>query len=82
MGFSVKLDTNGSRPDIIRNIIQKNLVDFIAMDIKDSPVKYQKTTGGKADLERIKLSVEMIMNSKVPYEFRTTWCRNPHGKRF
>ncbi len=81
MGFSVKLDTNGSRPDILRNIIQKNLVDFIAMDIKDSPEKYQKTSGGKADPERIKLSVEMIMNSKIPYEFRTTVVPGIHKEK-
>lgn len=72
MGFSVKLDTNGSRPDILRNIIQKKMVDYIAMDIKDSLEKYKKTTGGKADVGRTKLSVEMIMSSKIPYEFRTT----------
>jgi pyruvate formate lyase activating enzyme len=72
IGYSVKLDTNGSRPDVLRNIIKEKLVDFIAMDIKDQPNKYKKTTGGKADIERIKLSIGMIMNSGIPYEFRTT----------
>ena len=81
MGFSVKLDTNGSRPDILRNVIQKKLVDYIAMDIKDSPEKYQKTTGGKADIERIKLSVDMIMNSRIPYEFRTTVVPGIHTEK-
>ena len=72
LGYFVKLDSNGSRPDVIRKVIQEKLVDFIAMDIKNSPENYKKTSGGRADLERIKLSVDMIMNSKVPYEFRTT----------
>jgi len=81
LGFFVKLDTNGSRPDILRNIIQKKLVDFIAMDIKDSPEKYQKTSGGKADVERIKLSVKMIMNSGIPYEFRTTVVPGIHEEK-
>ncbi len=81
MGFSVKLDTNGSRPDILRKIVQERLVDFIAMDIKDSPKKYKQTTGGKADLERIKLSVEMIRNSKIPYEFRTTVVPGIHTEK-
>jgi pyruvate formate lyase activating enzyme len=72
MGYLVKLDSNGSRPDVLRKVISEKLVDFIAMDIKDSPKKYKKTSGGKADLERIKLSVDIIMNSRIPYEFRTT----------
>jgi pyruvate formate lyase activating enzyme len=72
LGYFVKLDTNGSRPDVIRNIIREKSVDFIAMDIKDAPQKYKKTSGGRADLERIKLSVDMIMNSGIDYEFRTT----------
>lgn len=72
MGFSVKLDTNGSRPDVLRKIINGKLVDFIAMDIKNSPERYNETNGTITDIKRIKLSVDMIMNSKIPYEFRTT----------
>lgn len=72
LGYFVKLDTNGSRPDVVRNIIKEKLADFIAMDIKGTPEKYKETTGGKADIERIKLSVDLIKNSGIPYEFRTT----------
>ena len=72
MGFKVKLDSNGTRPDVLRKIFKEKLVDFVAMDIKSSPEKYSYTVGLKTDIERIKLSVEMIMNSTVPYEFRTT----------
>lgn len=81
IGYSVKLDSNGSRPDVLRKIIRERLVDFIAMDIKDSQEKYQKTTGGKADIERIKLSVEMIKNSKLSYEFRTTVVPGIHKEK-
>jgi pyruvate formate lyase activating enzyme len=72
MGYAVKLDTNGTRPDVVRKAIKEGLVDFIAMDIKNHLGKYDKTTGSKADKERIKLSVELIKNSGVKYEFRTT----------
>lgn len=72
LGFSVKLDTNGTRPDVLKKIIDGKLVDYIAMDIKHAPEKYEAATGAKADLERVKLSVEMIMRSAIPYEFRTT----------
>jgi len=72
IGYSVKLDTNGTRPDIIRKALAENLVDFIAMDIKNQMKKYPRTSGSKMDLDRIKLSVKLIMNSRLPYEFRTT----------
>lgn len=72
LGYLVKLDTNGSRPDVVRKIISEKLVDFVAMDIKNHLKAYRKTTGELADIERIKLSVNMIMGGKVPYEFRTT----------
>lgn len=71
-GFAVKLDTNGTRPDILKKIIDGKIVDYIAMDIKNRPEKYAATTGIKGDMERIRLSVQMIMRSRIPYEFRTT----------
>ncbi len=72
LGFFVKLDTNGTRPDVLRKLFQENLLDFVAMDIKNYLEKYEKTVGTKVDLGRIKLSVELIRNSGVNYEFRTT----------
>lgn len=71
-GFSVKLDANGTRPDVLKKAYQEKLVDFVAMDIKNCLSNYKKTCGGNVDLARIKLSVDMIRNSKKPYEFRTT----------
>ncbi len=72
MDFAVKLDSNGTRPDILRELFEKKLVDYVAMDIKASLDNYQKVCGTKIDLERIKLSVDLIRNSGVDYEFRTT----------
>ena len=71
-GFLVKLDTNGGRPDVLRKLYSLKLLDFVAMDIKNSLKKYDKANGIKTDKDRIKLSVDLIMNSRVPYEFRTT----------
>ncbi len=72
MGFKVKLDSNGTRPDVLRKVFKEKLVDFVAMDIKNSPKNYDKAVGLKADIERVKLSVKLIMNSGIAYEFRTT----------
>lgn len=72
MGFLVKLDSNGTRPDVLKKLYDKKLLDFVAMDIKNSLDKYESTCGSKADIKRISLSVEIIKNSRIPYEFRTT----------
>ncbi len=72
LGLKVKLDTNGTNPEMLKSLIDQNLLDFIAMDIKNSPKHYEQTTKVKFDVEKIKKSVEMIMKSKVDYEFRTT----------
>ncbi len=72
LGFAVKLDSNGTRPDVLRELFEKKLVDYVAMDIKASPENYQKVCGTKIDLERIKLSIDLIKNSGADYEFRTT----------
>ncbi|MDD3487058.1 MAG: anaerobic ribonucleoside-triphosphate reductase activating protein [Candidatus Moranbacteria bacterium] len=72
LGFKVKLDTNGTRPDVLRTLFSEKLVDFAAMDIKNTPEKYEKTTNASLDIERIKLSVNLIQNSGADYEFRTT----------
>jgi pyruvate formate lyase activating enzyme len=72
LGYKVKLDTNGTRPDVLRQLFSEKLLDFVAMDIKNTPDKYNATTNSKTDSERIKLSVNLIRNSGVDYEFRTT----------
>ncbi len=79
-GFLVKLDTNGSNPEMIKKVIDNKLVDFIAMDIKSNLEDYEKTAKIKIDLENIKKSVELIRNSNVDYEFRTTVVPEIHEK--
>lgn len=72
LGFAVKLDSNGTRPEVLRQALERELVDYFAMDIKHSPKKYSEAVGVEADIEKIKESVKIIMVSGVEYEFRTT----------
>lgn len=79
MGLSVKLDTNGSRPKELSALLNAGLVDYVAMDIKNSPENYAKTAGlPKLDLSPFRESVSMLMQGKVPYEFRTTVVKELH----
>lgn len=78
LGFRVKLDTNGSFPQRLAELLQNGLIDYIAMDIKNSPANYQKTSGADVDLNKIRDSVQLIMNSGLPYEFRTTVVQELH----
>jgi pyruvate formate lyase activating enzyme len=80
-GFLVKLDTNGSRPDVLQKAFKENMIDFVAMDIKNCLEKYSQTNGVETDLERIKLSVDLIKNSRKPYEFRTTVVPDLHTEK-
>ena len=81
LGFLLKLDTNGSNPEMLRELMQKGLVDYVAMDIK-APLgaKYDLATGVKVDLDKIKESIEIIKGSGVDYEFRSTIVPSIHSK--
>jgi pyruvate formate lyase activating enzyme len=72
LGFSVKLDTNGTNPQMLSAMISKGLVDYVAMDIKAPWSKYQEVVGTSVDVEKIKASVGIIKESAPDYEFRTT----------
>ena len=72
MGFLVKLDTNGTRPQSLRLLLESGLVDYVAMDIKNSPSKYAATCGGPEVLEAVRQSVSLLEASDVEHEFRTT----------
>lgn len=72
MGFAVKLDTNGTNPDIVQNLIDNSLLDYIAMDIKAPYEKYEQITNSKVDLGNIQKSIKMLIEGDIPYEFRTT----------
>ncbi len=78
LDFAVKLDTNGSRPQHLEKLLQKDLIDYIAMDIKNSPAKYEGTSGATGILEDVRQSVELIRSSGVEYEFRTTVVAELH----
>lgn len=78
MGFLVKLDTNGSNPDLIERLIKEGLVDYIAMDIKNVLPLYMNVAFVKASVEKLKRSIEIIKSSSIDHEFRTTIIKNIH----
>lgn len=79
MGFAVKLDTNGTYPEKLEALLNSGLLNYVAMDIKNSPERYPETTGvPHFDMAPVQKSVELLRNSNVPYEFRTTLIREFH----
>ena len=75
IGYSLKLDTNGSRPKIIKQLINEGLVDYIAMDIKTDPFQYSPLIKQDYNPSHILSSIQLIMESSIAYEFRTTCVR-------
>jgi len=79
MGYSVKLDTNGTNPELMHKLILAGVVDYVAMDIKNSPDKYAETIGVKGfNLQPVKDSVRLLMQGTAGYEFRTTVVKGMH----
>ena len=78
LGFLVKLDTNGSNMERLKELTDKKLIDYIAMDIKADKNNYNVLAGVKVDINRIEESMKIIMNSGLDYEFRTTVIRGYH----
>ena len=82
LGYSVKLDTNGYRPDVLKDVVNSGLVDYVAMDIKNSQAKYGLTAGlNSIDVAKINESVEFLINGNVDYEFRTTVVKELHNEQ-
>ena len=88
-GFEVKLDTNGTNPEMLSALIADGLVDYVAMDIKNSPERYLLTVGLNAEcrmqnaellIEKVKNSAELLMQGRVDFEFRTTLMKELHGE--
>jgi pyruvate formate lyase activating enzyme len=71
-GFLIKLDTNGTNPEVIRDLIENDYIDYCAMDIKSTFDKYKDVCRSTIDIEDIKESIRILLNSKIKYEFRTT----------
>lgn len=72
LGFLVKLDTNGTCPAVLASLIKTGQIDYVAMDIKGSPEKYQSICRAPVDLDAIGTSIDLLLASKLDYEFRTT----------
>ncbi len=81
LGLLVKLDTNGTNPEMLKQLLASNLIDYIAMDIK-APLdsKYEEAVGTKVDLGKVRESIKFIMGSGLDYEFRTTVIPNLLGE--
>ncbi len=77
-GFLVKLDTNGSRPEMVRNVIESGLVDYFAIDVKQSAPKYERLCGPGASFEKTIESARLVIESGVDHEFRTTVAKGEH----
>ena len=83
LGYLVKLDSNGGKPRVLKELVEAGLVDYIAMDLKNCPSRYGQTAGvPNMDLGNIEESIRFLMEGKVDYEFRTTVAdelHDPHG---
>jgi pyruvate formate lyase activating enzyme len=78
MGYALKLDTNGTRPDLLRQMIEEGLVDYVAMDIKNDRDHYAQTCGLPAFPKGVEESMELLLGGSLLYEFRTTIVRPLH----
>ncbi len=72
LGYAIKIDTNGSNPEMLKSLIDKKLIDYVSLDIKAPKDKYQKVSGVKIDLRKIEKSIEILKENEIDYEFRTT----------
>ena len=78
-GYKVKLDTNGSKPEVLRKLIEGKLVDYVAMDVKNVFSKYDVTAGACVNIDDIKASIDILKKSSIQYEFRTTVAKELHS---
>lgn len=80
MGYRVKLDTNGCRPEVLKELCKDGLLDYVAMDIKTCKERYPEVSGvPSVHIEKVEESVEFLLSGSVPYEFRTTVVRELHS---
>ncbi len=80
LGYLVKLDTNGSNPRMLKNLIDKKLIDYAAMDIKAPKEKYKKLCGKEVNVDNLEKSIKILKEGKIDYEFRTTAIPNIHTR--
>ncbi|MDD3831881.1 MAG: anaerobic ribonucleoside-triphosphate reductase activating protein [Clostridia bacterium] len=79
LGVKVKLDTNGSNPRMLNQLIKTDLLDYVAMDIKNCTSKYSLTAGASVDISNINASIELLKLGAIPYELRTTLVLQLHN---
>lgn len=79
LGYPIKLDTNGTNLEMLKYLVENKLIDYIAMDIKNSYAKYSATTNKEINTDTIKNTIDYIMNCGIDYEFRTTLVREFHN---
>ena len=80
LGYLVKLDTNGTRPEVVKDLVESGLIDYIAMDVKSSLETYPLITDARVNTDKIKESIEYIKSCGVDYEFRTTLIAEYHDE--
>lgn len=78
LGYKIKLDTNGSNPKVLKDLLDENLLDYVAMDIKSSFDKYDIVAGQKVNLPLVLESIKLLKNAGIDYEFRTTLIEEIH----
>lgn len=81
MGYFIKLDTNGSFPEKMQELLQSGLIDFVSMDIKTAPDKYSALTNSDVETKKIEQSIRLISGSDINYEFRTTVLMSHHDEK-
>ena len=79
MGFKIKLDTNGNHPDLLKSLVADGLIDYVAIDVKNSPERYAETIGVPGfDISKVDDSIKFLLEGNVEYEFRTTVVKQFH----
>lgn len=81
LGFDVKLDTNGTNPEMLKVLLHKDILSYVAIDIKNSPSLYAETCGGVDVLPQVRENVALLLNGTIDYEFRTTVCKPLHTEK-
>ena len=81
LGYAIKLDTNGTNPGMLNGLLHDGILNYVAMDIKNSPPRYAETCGGADVLSKARESADLLLNSPTDYEFRTTVCKPLHTEK-
>ncbi len=79
LGFKIKLDTNGANFEVLKDLVESGLLDYVAMDVKTSLSKYNELVGSLINIKDVESSIKFLKESRVPYEFRTTLVKEVHS---